>query len=81
MTSGTKAIIATFIKTFIVAVLTQFLALGGDIFALDGTAARTILSAGIAATAMFAYNYFSNSFPLYGRGAQVIEGVNPPEGE
>ena len=79
MSDSTKAIIATFVKTFIVAILAQFLAMGGDIFNVDKGGWKTILSAGIAAVAMFAYNFFSSSFPLYGNGKTIKGQVEPPQ--
>lgn len=79
MSDSTKAVLATFVKTFIVAVLAQFIAMGSDIFAVDGTGLKTIISAGVAAVVMFAYNFFSSSFPLYGNGKTIQGQVEPPQ--
>lgn len=65
--SETMAVWNTLWKTFVVALLAQFIALGSDVFSLDWEGAKTILSAGIAAAVMFLYNYFSKTFPLYGK--------------
>lgn len=66
MSDSTKAVLTTFVKTFIVAMLAQFIAMGSDIFAVDKGGWKSILSAGVAAVVMFGYNYLSSSFPLYG---------------
>ena len=80
MSDSTKAIIATFVKTFIVAMLAQFIALGTSVFDITKDGWKSVVSSGVAAVVMFAYNYFSTSFPLYGNSKAQVEPPVPPTG-
>lgn len=56
----------TIARVFLAAVLAQFIAQGGDVFAIDGDGLRTIISAGVAAAAVAAFNWFNPSDQRYG---------------
>lgn len=56
----------TLIRVFAAAVLAQFIAAGGDVFAIDGNGLRTIVSAGVAAAAVAAFNWLNPSDQRYG---------------
>lgn len=79
MSDETKAMLNTLWKTFVVALIAQFVALGGNIFSLDLDNAKTILGAAVAAAVMFLYNYLSKGFPLYGAGKVVPDPVGGHE--
>lgn len=72
MSDETKAMLNTWWKTFVVALLAQFIALGGDVFSLNMDNVKTILGAAVAAAVMFLYNYLSKGFSLYGNGSNTI---------
>lgn len=61
--------VGTFVRVFLAAVLAQFIAFGGDVFALDGDAVKTILSAGVAAVAIAAFNALNPKDNRYGIGS------------
>ena len=49
MSKGTKAVLASWGRSFLSACLAQFIALGGGVFDLNGDALKTIVAAGLAA--------------------------------
>jgi hypothetical protein len=57
----------TLARVFVAAVLAQFIAAGGDVFALDGNGVQTIVSSGIAAAAIAAFNWLNPKDDRYGR--------------
>jgi hypothetical protein len=56
----------TIARVFLAAVLAQFIAQGGDVFAIDGDGLRAIISAGAAAAAVAAFNWLNPSDHRYG---------------
>lgn len=80
MSAETKAMLNTLWKTFVVALIAQFVALGGDVFSLNMENAKTILGAAVAAAVMFIYNYLSKGFALYGNGSTPIVVTAGPDG-
>lgn len=61
-----KQIGGTLIRVFLAATLAQYLAMGGDVFAIDGDGLRTIVSAGIAAVVTAAANWLNPRDHRYG---------------
>ncbi len=49
MNKETKALLASWGRSFVAACLAQFLALGGSAFDLNGDALKSVIAAGIAA--------------------------------
>ena len=49
MSKGTKAVLASWGRSFLAACLAQFIALGSGVFDLNGDAVKTIVAAGLAA--------------------------------
>ena len=64
--SETKAVLGTIVRVFVAAVLAQFIAGGADVFAVDGDGLRTIVSAGVAAAALAAFNWANPKDQRYG---------------
>ena len=64
----TKAIAGTLVRVFLAAVLAQFIAGGSDVFAVDGDGLRSIVSAGVAAVAVAAFNFVNPKDTRYGIG-------------
>lgn len=56
----------TIARVFLAAVLAQFIAQGGDVFTIDGDGLRTIISAGVAAAAVAAFNWLNPGDHRYG---------------
>jgi hypothetical protein len=66
MTTELRTLAGTIVRVFVAATLAQFIANGGDVFAIDGNAAKTIISSGIAAAAIALYNYANPRDHRYG---------------
>lgn len=62
-----KRVGGTIARVFAAAVLAQFISQGGDVFSLDGEGVRTIVSSGIAAAAIAAFNWLNPKDDRYGR--------------
>lgn len=69
MNNELKTLAGTLLRVFCAAVLAQFLAGGADVFAVDGDGLRTIISSGVSAVAVAAYNWLNPSDARYGRGS------------
>ena len=67
---GIKGIIGTFVTVFVVAVLSQFIALGGDVFAVDMTGLKALVSAGVLAAAAALVAYLNPADARYGIGGE-----------
>jgi type IV secretory pathway TrbL component len=61
-----KKISGTLIRVFVAATLAQFLAGGGDVFAVSADAAKTIVASGVAAAALVVFNYLNPRDDRYG---------------
>lgn len=62
-----ESITGTLVRVFVASVLAQFIAGGADVFAIDGDGLRTIISSGISAAAVTAFNWLNGSDDRYGR--------------
>jgi hypothetical protein len=69
MTQQNKNLVASFGRVFVTALLAQFIASGGDVFALDADGGKAILGAGIAALALSVLNYLRPGDTRFGRGS------------
>lgn len=69
VSSSTKLMLGTLVRVFVAAVLAQFIAGGADVFALDGDAVRTIVSAGVSAAALVGFNWANPKDDRYGVGS------------
>jgi len=67
---GIKGIIGTLVTVFVVAVLSQFIALGGDVFAVDMTGLKALVSAGVLAAAAALVAYLNPADARYGIGGE-----------
>ena len=71
MTSQQKAALASYGRSFLAAMVTAFMATGGDLFALDANTAKGILAAGIASVLPVALRYANKKDPAFGRIAEI----------
>ena len=67
---GYAGIAGTFVTVFIVAALSQFIALGGDIFALNGDGLKALVSAGVLAVAAAVVAALNPKDTRYGIGSE-----------
>jgi hypothetical protein len=67
-----KAMLASYGRSFLAAVTTAFLIQGGDLFALDTDALKTILAAGISAVLPVALRAANPNDPAFGKVADAI---------
>jgi hypothetical protein len=72
MDNKTKAILASYGRSFLAAVTTAFMITGGDILALDGDALKAILAAGISAVLPVAIRAANPKDPAFGK---IADGV------
>ena len=72
MTSQQKAALASYGRSFLAAMVTAFMATGGDLFALDADTAKGILAAGIASVLPVALRYANKKDPAFGRVAAIV---------
>jgi len=63
---GLQGEIGTIVTVFVVAVLSAFIAAGGDVFALNVTGLKTLASAGVLAVAAFLVAYLNPKDTRYG---------------
>ena len=68
-----KAMLASYGRSFLGAVTTAFLLMGGDLFALDREALRILVSAGLAATLPTAIRALNPKDPAFGRIADAVQ--------
>jgi len=73
MNSKQKAMLASYGRSFLGAVTTAFLLMGGDIFAMDGDSLKAILAAGISAVLPVALRAANPNDPAFGRTPKVEE--------
>lgn len=71
MTKVQKAALASYGRSFLAAIVTAFMATGGDLFALDANTAKGILAAGIASILPVALRYINKNDPAFGVVAEV----------
>jgi len=67
---GLKGEIGTIVTVFVVAVLSAFIASGGDVFAVNMTGLKTLVSAGVLAVAAFLVAYLNPQDTRYGVNAE-----------
>jgi hypothetical protein len=65
-----KKILQSALNAFIIAIFTQFVANGADLFALDGDTLRTILNAGISSAAWVVFRFINPKDANYGLGSK-----------
>jgi hypothetical protein len=70
MTNIQKAVLASYGRSFLAAVLAAFLAMGGDVWALDADTLRALISAGVAAVIPVALRALNDKDPAFGKGAK-----------
>ena len=68
----TKAMLASYGRSFLAAVTTAFMITGGDILALDGDSLKAILAAGISAVLPVAIRAANPKDPAFGK---IADGV------
>jgi len=71
MDKKTQAMLASYGRSFLAAMVTAFMATGGDLFALDADTAKGILAAGIASILPVALRYANKKDPAFGRVAEI----------
>lgn len=72
MDNKTKAMLASYGRSFLGAVTTAFLLMGGDIFALDGDSLKALVAAGISAVLPVALRAMNPNDPAFGKVADAI---------
>lgn len=72
MDTKTKAMLASYGRSFLAAVTTAFMITGGDILALDGDSLKAILAAGISAVLPVAIRAANPKDPAFGK---IADGV------
>jgi hypothetical protein len=72
MDNKTKAMLASYGRSFLAAVTTAFMITGGDILALDGDSLKAILAAGISAVLPVAIRAANPKDPAFGK---IADGV------
>lgn len=75
MDTKTKAMLASYGRSFLAAVSTAFMIMGGDILALDGDALKAIFAAGIAAVLPVAIRAANPKDPAFGKIADGVTDV------
>jgi hypothetical protein len=72
MSSATKAMLRTWINTFVAAIITAAIAVfanNGGSLPLDGKTWLGVLVAGVVSVLPVIKNYFDSSYSLYGKGS------------
>ena len=72
MDSKTKAMLASYGRSFLAAITTAFMSTGGDILALDGDSMKAILAAGVSAVLPVAIRAANPKDPAFGK---IADGV------
>lgn len=72
MDKKTKAMLASYGRSFLAAITTAFMITGGDIFALDGDSIKGILAAGVSAVLPVALRAANKNDPAFGKVADAI---------
>lgn len=72
MNKEQKAMLESYGRSVLSAMLFAFLTMGGDIFALDTDSLKIILAAGVSAIAPVAIRYFNTKDPAFGKVAEAI---------
>lgn len=70
MSKSTKALLASWGRSFLAACLAQFLVLGGSVFDLNGDGFKSIVAAGVAAIAPVVIRYLNPEDKAFGAGAR-----------
>ena len=70
MSKSTKALLASWGRSFLAACLAQFLVLGGSVFDLNGDGFKSIVAAGVAAIAPVVIRYLNPEDKAFGEGAR-----------
>jgi hypothetical protein len=65
-----KKVLQSALNAFIIAIFTQFVANGADVFALDGDTAKTILNAGISSAVWVIFRYINPKDSAFGLGSK-----------
>ena len=68
-----KALLASYGRSFLGAVTTAFLLMGGDLFALDAESLRILLAAGLGATLPTAIRAINPKDPAFGHIADSVQ--------
>jgi hypothetical protein len=72
MTTAQKNALASYGRSFLAAIVTAFMATGGDLFALDADTAKGVLAAGIASVLPVALRYLNKKDPAFGLIAEQV---------
>lgn len=72
MDSKTKAMLASYGRSFLAAITTAFMITGGDILALDGDSLKAILAAGVSAVLPVAIRAANPKDPAFGKIADAV---------
>ena len=72
MTTAQKNALASYGRSFLAAIVTAFMATGGDLFAMDSDTAKGILAAGIASVLPVALRYLNKKDPAFGLVAEQV---------
>lgn len=65
-----KKILQSALNAFIIAIFTQFVANGADLFSLDGDTAKAILNAGVSSAAWVVFRYVNTKDNAFGLGSK-----------
>ena len=65
-----KKILQSALNAFIIAIFTQFVANGADVFSLDGDTAKAILNAGVSSAAWVVFRFVNPKDTAFGLGSK-----------
>jgi hypothetical protein len=65
-----KKILQSALNAFIIAIFTQFVSNGADVFSLDGDTVKAILNAGISSAVWVVFRYVNTKDNAFGLGSK-----------
>jgi hypothetical protein len=65
-----KKILQSALNALVIALLTQFVALGADVFALDSDSVKTLVNAGVSAAVWVVFRFLNPKDAAYGVGVK-----------
>jgi len=65
-----KKILQSALNAFIIAIFTQFVSNGADVFALDADTVKTILNAGVSSAAWVVFRFINPKDTAFGLGSK-----------
>ena len=72
MSKEQKAMLESYGRSVLSAMMMAFLTMGGDVFALDLDSLKIIAAAGVSAIAPVAIRYFNKKDPAFGKVAEAV---------